>query len=142
MPAYSKFVKEILSNKRKLEETSVVKLTENCASTSLMPMSIFRKLEREIRPTKFVLVSLQIADQMTIIPEGIVEDVLVRVDKFVFLVDFIVANMKENKEVPLILGRPFLATGRDYFGYSVKSPHAKSGEIKCGVQDEESNRGT
>lgn len=40
------------------------------------------------------------------------EDVLVRVDKFVFSLDFIVLKMEENKEVPLILGRPFLATGR------------------------------
>ncbi|KAK4737195.1 hypothetical protein R3W88_000892 [Solanum pinnatisectum] len=54
----------------------------------------------------------ELADQSTIIPEGIVEDVVVRVDKFVFPVDFIVVNMEENKEVPLILGRPFLATGR------------------------------
>ncbi|KAH0730517.1 hypothetical protein KY289_001705 [Solanum tuberosum] len=51
-------------------------------------------------------------DQFTIIPEGIVEDVLVRVDKFVFPVDFIMMDMEENKEVPLILGRPFLDTGR------------------------------
>jgi len=40
-----------------------------------------------------------------------VEDVLVRVDKFVFPVDFIVVKMEENKKVLLILGRPFLATG-------------------------------
>ncbi|XP_009589357.1 uncharacterized protein [Nicotiana tomentosiformis] len=56
--------------------------------------------------------SLQLADQTTIIPEGIVEDVLVRVNKFVFHMDFIVVNMEENREVHLILGRPFLATGR------------------------------
>jgi len=41
-----------------------------------------------------------------------VEDVLVRVDKFTFPVDFIVLDMKENPDVPLILGRSFLATGR------------------------------
>ncbi|XP_070049001.1 uncharacterized protein [Nicotiana tomentosiformis] len=49
---------------------------------------------------------------LDILKQGIVEDVLVRVDKFVFHVDFIVVNMEENKEAPLILGRPFLATGR------------------------------
>ncbi|XP_070035494.1 uncharacterized protein [Nicotiana tomentosiformis] len=59
-----------------------------------------------------VPISLQLADQTTLIPEGIVKDVLVRVDKFVFTVDFIVVNMEESKEVPLILGRPFLAMGR------------------------------
>ncbi|XP_070056426.1 uncharacterized protein [Nicotiana tomentosiformis] len=71
------------------------------------------KLEKEIGEIRSTLLSLQLADQTTLIPEGIVEDVLVRVDKFVFPMDFIVVNMEENKEVPLILGRLFLATGRD-----------------------------
>ncbi|XP_019260686.1 PREDICTED: uncharacterized protein LOC109238653 [Nicotiana attenuata] len=149
MPAYAKFLKKILSNKQKVEETSVVKLTAHCsailqnklpqkcgdpesftipcslgstklknslsdsgATINLMPLSIFRKLEGDIREIRSILVSLQLADQITIILEGIVEDVLVGVDKFVFLMDFIVVNMEENREVPLILGRPFLATGR------------------------------
>ena len=44
-------------------------------------------------------------------PEGILEDVLVKVGKFVFLVDFVVMYMEEVSQVPLLLGRPFLATG-------------------------------
>ncbi|XP_070039487.1 uncharacterized protein [Nicotiana tomentosiformis] len=149
MPAYAKFLKEILTKKRKIEETSVVKLKEHCsailqnklpqkcgdlgsfttpcslrtinfdkllcdsgASNNLMPISIYRKLEKEIGEIRSVPISLQLAYQMTLIPEGIVKDVLVLVDKFVFPVNFIVMNMEENKEVPLILGRPFLATGR------------------------------
>ena len=40
-----------------------------------------------------------------------IEDVLVKVDKFIFSEDFIVLDMEEDKEIPLILGRPFLATG-------------------------------
>ena len=43
-------------------------------------------------------------------PEGILEDVLIKVGKFVFLVDFVVINIEEDKQVPLLLGRPFLAT--------------------------------
>ena len=35
----------------------------------------------------------------------IIEDVLVRVDKFIFSVDFVVLDMKEDREIPLILGR-------------------------------------
>ena len=38
-----------------------------------------------------------------------IEDVLVNVDKFIFLVDFIVLDFEADKEVPIILGRPFLA---------------------------------
>ena len=44
-------------------------------------------------------------------PEGILEDVLIKVGKFVFLVDFMVINMDEDKQVPLLLGRPFVSTG-------------------------------
>ena len=42
--------------------------------------------------------------------EGILEYVLVKVGKFIFLVDFVVIDMVEDKQVPLLLGRPFLAT--------------------------------
>ncbi|XP_070039754.1 uncharacterized protein [Nicotiana tomentosiformis] len=71
------------------------------------------KPENELGEVRFAPISLQLADQMTIIPEGIVEDVLVRVDKFVFSVDFILVKMEENKKIRLILGKPFLATGRE-----------------------------
>ena len=37
---------------------------------------------------------------------------LVKVDKFIFLVDFVVLDMEEDREIPLILGQPFLATAK------------------------------
>ena len=40
-----------------------------------------------------------------------IEDVLVKVDKFIFPIDFIVLDMEEDKEIPIILGRLFLAIG-------------------------------
>ncbi|XP_019233975.1 PREDICTED: uncharacterized protein LOC109214505 [Nicotiana attenuata] len=97
MPAYANFLKEILSNKCKEEETSVVKLTEHC-SAILQNKLHQKKLEGEIGEIKSIPFSLQLEDQTIIIPEETVEDVLVRVDKFVFLVYFIVVNMEENKE--------------------------------------------
>ncbi|XP_070034835.1 uncharacterized protein [Nicotiana tomentosiformis] len=112
MPAYARFLKEILTNKRKIEETSVVKIIEHC-SAILQNKLPQKKLENELGEIRSAPISLELADQTTIIPEGIVENVLVRVDKFVFPVDFIVVKMEENKEVPLILGIPFLATGRE-----------------------------
>ena len=79
-------------------------------SINLKPLSIFRKLGlREANPTT---ITLQLADMSLTHPRGIIEDVLVKVDKFIFLADFIVLDMEEDKEVPIILGRPFLATGR------------------------------
>lgn len=50
------------------------------------------------------------ADRPDTYPRWIVENVLVKVDKFSFLADFVVLDMEEDKNVPLILGRPFLAT--------------------------------
>ena len=44
-------------------------------------------------------------------PEGFIEDVLVKVGKFIFPIDFIILDMEEDSQVPLLLGRPFLATG-------------------------------
>ena len=44
-------------------------------------------------------------------PYGVVKDVLVKVDKFIFLVDFVFLDIEDVK-VPIILGRSFLATGR------------------------------
>ena len=41
-----------------------------------------------------------------------IEDVLEMVDKFIFPIDFIVLDMEEDKEIPIILGRPFLEIGR------------------------------
>lgn len=40
------------------------------------------------------------------------EDVLVKVDKFIFPTDFIILDCEVDKEIPIILGQPFLATGR------------------------------
>ncbi|XP_073120183.1 uncharacterized protein [Henckelia pumila] len=80
------------------------------ASISLMPFSVFRKLGMgEPKPTR---VSLQLADRSIKYPRGIIENVLVKVDKFIFPVDFVVLDMEEDLDMPLILGRPFLATGK------------------------------
>ncbi|XP_031258423.1 uncharacterized protein LOC116116499 [Pistacia vera] len=80
------------------------------ASLNLMPFSIYKKLGLgEVKPT---IVHLQLADRSIKYPRGVVEDVLIKVDKLFFSIDFIVLDMKEDQEVPLILGRPFLAMGR------------------------------
>ncbi|XP_073273304.1 uncharacterized protein [Primulina huaijiensis] len=126
MPSYAKFFKDILANMRKLEDHMTVNLTENCsalvqnkippklkdpgsfsipcmigdvvfhkalcdlcASINLMPLSVFRKLGLgEPNPTRM---SLQLAYRSVKYPWGVIED---------------------DMEMPLILGRPFLATGK------------------------------
>ena len=80
-------------------------------SINLIFFFIFRKLRLgEPQPTT---ITLQLANRSIKYPRGIVEDVLVKINKFIFFVDFIILDMEEDIEVPLILGRPFLATGRD-----------------------------
>ena len=59
-----------------------------------------------------------------------IEDVLVKVDKFVFPIDFIVLDMEEDKEISIILGRLFLATGRAMID-------VHKGELKLRVPDDE-----
>lgn len=80
------------------------------ASINLMPFSVFKKLG--LGEVKATTMSLQLADRSIKYQRGIVEDVLVKVDKFIFPANFIVLDMTEDFEVPLILGRPFLVIGR------------------------------
>ena len=73
--------------------------------------------------------TLQVGDRTLAYPEGILEDVLIKVGKFVFLMEFVVINIEENKQVPLLLGRPFLAT-------SATLIDVKKGELTLRVGDE------
>nr|CAN71928.1 hypothetical protein VITISV_020876 [Vitis vinifera] len=82
------------------------------ANVNLLPYSVYKQLGlRELKPTS---ITLSLADRSVKIPRGVIEDVLVQVDKFYYLVDFVVLDMdpivKGTNSVPIILGRPFLAT--------------------------------
>ena len=146
MPLYAKFLKGILSKKRKIAKDGIVNLTatrsaiiqqklpakikdpgsftipssigkyefkkalcDSGASINLMPLLVVQRLSlKELTPTA---ITLQMADRSMAQPEGILEDVLVKVGKFVFPVDFVLMQMEEDTQVPLLLGRPFLAIG-------------------------------
>ncbi|XP_021846726.2 uncharacterized protein [Spinacia oleracea] len=85
-------------------------LCDLAASVNLMPYSLYEKLGlKELKPSH---ISLQLADRTVRFPKGVVEDVLVKVGEFTFPVDFVVMDMKEDFEIPLIFGRPFLATSQ------------------------------
>ena len=82
------------------------------ASVNLLPYSVYEQLGLgELKPTKVVL---QLADRSIRKPRGIVEDVLVKIHKFYFPIDFIVLDTQPishaSTRIPVILGRPFLAT--------------------------------
>ena len=79
---------------------------------NLMPFSVYMQLGLgELKPTS---ITLSLADKSVKIPKGIVEDVLVKIDKLYYPIDFVVLDTapssNEPNHVPIILGRPFLAT--------------------------------
>ncbi|KAA3488571.1 bromodomain-containing protein [Gossypium australe] len=80
------------------------------ASINVMPYKLLKQLGLE--KTKQTRMSIQLADKTIRVPRGIIEEVLVKIDKFVFPIDFVVLDMDEDNSIPLILGRPFLATAR------------------------------
>ena len=82
------------------------------ASVNLLPFSMYQQLRLgELKPTT---ITLSLADRSIKIPKGIIEDVLIQVDKFYYPVDFVVLDTEPvavgANHVPIILGRPFLAT--------------------------------
>nr|GEW33350.1 hypothetical protein [Tanacetum cinerariifolium] len=78
------------------------------ASVSVMPLSTYLNLGLgKLAHTKL---TVELADRTMKYLKRIVENVLGGIDKFVFLVDFIILDMPEDIKVPLILGRPFLST--------------------------------
>ncbi|KAL8158260.1 hypothetical protein AgCh_002815 [Apium graveolens] len=79
------------------------------ASINLMPLSIFKKLG--LPDPKPTYMSLQLADHSITYTRDIIEDVLVKVGKLIFHVDFVILDFEEYKKIPILLGRPFLATG-------------------------------
>ncbi|XP_019431676.1 PREDICTED: uncharacterized protein LOC109338812 [Lupinus angustifolius] len=80
------------------------------ASINLMPLSMLKRIgELEIKPTRM---TLQLADRLVKYPYGVAENVLVKVDELIFPIDFVIMDMEEDTEVPLILGRPFMKTAR------------------------------
>ncbi|KAL0446216.1 UNVERIFIED_CONTAM: hypothetical protein Slati_1749500 [Sesamum latifolium] len=105
MPSYAKFLKEVISNKRKWENGETVKLNEECSA--ILQNKIPPKLKDPgsfSRPCTIGEINIEkaLCD---------LEDVLVKVGKFVIPVDFVVLDMEEDANTPQILGRHFLATG-------------------------------
>ncbi|XP_060178013.1 uncharacterized protein LOC132607949 [Lycium barbarum] len=80
------------------------------ASINLIPSSIFQKLGLGV--PRLTTIVLQLADRSLARPEGIIEDVLVQVGSLIIPADFVILDFEPDPEVPFILGRPFLATGR------------------------------
>ncbi|CAJ2635425.1 unnamed protein product [Trifolium pratense] len=165
MPTYAKFMKEILTKKRRYNDDEVIQLDASCSaiiqrtlptkekdpgrvtlpvtignvnvgkalidlgsSINLIPLSVIQRVGGlDITRTRM---TLQLADKSITRPSGMAEDVLVKVDKFMFPIDFVVMDIEEDDDVPLILGRPFMKTARMMIDID-------DGVMKVRVQDEE-----
>ncbi|XP_075099085.1 uncharacterized protein LOC107828034 [Nicotiana tabacum] len=85
-------------------------LCDNGSSINLMPLAIYKQAGLGTPRTKSM--RLQMSNHSIKRPVGIVDDVLVKVGKFHLPADFVILDCAVDKEIPIILGRPFLDTGR------------------------------
>ncbi|GJX21691.1 reverse transcriptase domain-containing protein [Tanacetum coccineum] len=93
---------------QELDKTNA--LADFGASINLLPHSIYKQLG--LGAFTPIRMTLELANRSITHPMGIAEDVVVRVDGFTFLVDFVVVNFEPDPRVPIILGRPFLRTAK------------------------------
>ncbi|XP_070048568.1 uncharacterized protein [Nicotiana tomentosiformis] len=97
------------------------------ASINLMSLAIYKKSSiGRAKPTSMLL---QLADRMVKRPSGILDNVLVQVGKFVFPADFVILDCHVDEEIPIILGRPLLATRRALID-------CETGELKIRLNNE------
>ncbi|GKD27291.1 reverse transcriptase domain-containing protein [Tanacetum coccineum] len=68
------------------------------------------KETRGISELKRIRMSIQLADLSVKYPIGVRENLLVKINKFIFSADFVILEMDEDELVPIILGRPYLVT--------------------------------
>ncbi|GJY39070.1 DNA-directed DNA polymerase [Tanacetum coccineum] len=120
MPNYAKFMKDLLKHRGRGNAASNITLNERCSVVVLNGIPLKEKDPisftiscviglniGELKPTRMCI---KLADKSTQIPRGIAENVIAKIDRFVFPVDFVVLDMREDHKIPIILGRPFLAT--------------------------------
>ncbi|GKC80266.1 integrase, catalytic region, zinc finger, CCHC-type containing protein [Tanacetum coccineum] len=76
------------------------------AIISLISYSMYTRLDLgELKPTRMCI---ELANKSTHYPRGIAENVIVKIDKFIFPVHFVVLDMKEDHKIPIILRRPLM----------------------------------
>ena len=146
MPLYAKFLKEIFSKKKTVEHNETIALTRESSAIIKKPTPKLRDpgsfaipcvigsetIDKalcdlgELKPSEMIL---KLADRATIQIVGFVEDIPIKIEGIYIPADFVVVDIPEDKDVPIILGRPFLAT-------SGAIVDVKNGRIVFQVSDE------
>ncbi|GKE13859.1 DNA-directed DNA polymerase, partial [Tanacetum coccineum] len=117
MTKYAKFLKGLLTNKPRLEEACTITMNERCSAVLLNKLP-----SKEKDPGSFTIpcdigqvhINNALADlgaSISLMPYTMYEK-LALVNKFVLLINFVIFDMPDDSRVPIILGRPFLATAR------------------------------
>ncbi|GJX14746.1 serine--tRNA ligase-like protein, partial [Tanacetum coccineum] len=85
-------------------------LSDLGANISIMPLFMYKRLGiGKLKPINMVI---EMDDNTKCTPKGIVENLLVKINKFIFSVDFVILDMVEDFRMPIIPGRPLLATAQ------------------------------
>ncbi|GKF25872.1 reverse transcriptase domain-containing protein [Tanacetum coccineum] len=103
-------------------------LVDQGSYVNVMPLSIYKKLTDE-RPAE-TDIRLSLASHSYIYPLGIAEDVLVDVAGYVYLVDFVILDIRGDEKRPFILGTPFLTIAKAVIKFDKGTITLKSGKSK------------
>ncbi|XP_049354290.1 uncharacterized protein LOC125818786 [Solanum verrucosum] len=114
MPGYAKFMKELVTKKRSLDMKQLKSLI----------------VQLGLGEPKSTTMRLLMADRSIKHPIGILYDILVKVDRFIFPANFVILDCEIDVEIPIIFGRPFLETGRALVDVEI-------GELKFRVNEDE-----
>ncbi|TYG83286.1 hypothetical protein ES288_D01G156100v1 [Gossypium darwinii] len=129
---YVKLLREVMSKRKKIEREEQFALNAKCSvvvSRRVPPKlkdpdsftifieirgvnfgKVFCNLGASLGDHKETLVTLQLADRSLVHLKGVLEDILVRVRKFILLIDFIVLDFEKDLDIPILLRRSFLTT--------------------------------
>ncbi|XP_070036242.1 uncharacterized protein [Nicotiana tomentosiformis] len=131
MSGCAKFIKDLVTKKKNVN-FETIKLRKSFVSFEgkyqLHALCRFKKLG--LGDPRSTSMKLLMADRTLNKPLGVIDDVLVKVDHFYFVADFVILDCEVDMKISIILGRPFLATGRAICDVEV-------GEIKFRLNDEE-----
>ncbi|XP_039123341.1 uncharacterized protein LOC120259954 [Dioscorea cayenensis subsp. rotundata] len=110
IPRYAKFLKELLTNKRKLEEISTITLSEECSAI------ISNRIPKKEKDLGGFIISCTVGGMLDVKAlTDLWANINLMPDKIfqkLALVDFGILDLDDKVEVPLILGCPFLATSQ------------------------------
>ncbi|GJS96293.1 hypothetical protein Tco_0803261 [Tanacetum coccineum] len=124
---YAKHMKNLVANKPKTKEEEV---RMNPRSFSLLQNQLPPKeqdLGGKLKPINMVI---EMADNTKCTPKGLVENLHVKIDKLIFPIDFVILDIVEDIRMPIILGRPLLATAHAKVDIFRKSISLEDGNEK------------